>query len=69
MWNNVALTRENYTTAAKMELVVPSRIPRNESWSDADKRMLIRNEAQLNFVSLRSRFHGVGATKSVKGLR
>ena len=39
-----------------MELVVPSRIPGDESWSDAAKRILLWNEAQLKFVSLRSGF-------------
>ena len=39
-----------------VELAIPSRIPGDESWSDADKRILLRNEAQLNCVSLRSRF-------------
>ena len=46
-----------------MELTVPCRIPGDESWSGANKRILSWNEAQLNFVSLRSDFHGVGAKK------
>ena len=50
-----------------MELAVPPRIPGDESWSDADKRILLRNEAQLNFVSLRSRFDYGGAERPVKG--
>jgi len=46
-----------------VELEVPSRIPGDESWSDAAKRILLRNEAQLNFVSLRSCFDCVRAAK------
>jgi hypothetical protein len=54
-----------------VELVaVPPRIPGDESWSDAGKRILLWNEAQLN---LRFRFvpiaDCVGAAKPVKGLR
>src|SRR5437867_11752587 len=48
-------------------VAVPPRIPGDESWSDAVKRILPRNEAQLNFVSLRSRFDCVGAESPVKG--
>jgi hypothetical protein len=48
-------------------VAVPSRIPGDEPWSDAVKRILPRNEAQLNFVSLRSRFDCVGAESPVKG--
>ena len=48
-----------------MELAVPPRIPGDESWSDADKRILLSNEAQLNFVSLRSRFDYGGAASAV----
>ena len=37
-------------------VAVPSRIPGDESWSEAAKESCLRNEAQLYRVSLRSRF-------------